>query len=185
MASGKTHDKITYSTGIIVYFILFLILKDIKLALILTISYIFSGLMFSGDLDIESRQQNRWLFLKFIWKPYQYIFKHRSFFTHGVIIATIIRIIYLFLWFSIFFFLFKLIIFLNINNLKIDFDLFFKTFKLDYSEIISIIKNFLITHKKESIIVFIGLCLGSLSHSLADIVYSNVKATIKKIFKIK
>lgn len=207
MASANGHDKVTYLTAPIFEMVAYIVLLDFNLSLIATFFYIFSGLMFSGDLDIGSRQQNRWLFLKFIWKPYQRTFKHRSFFTHGIFIATAIRIIYLSLWVTIFLFIYKLIIFsiygLNhdyahykafMNNLSnLNFDNIFSTIKestlkfinsfyIFYKGLVLKIWNYIILHKKESIVVFISLSLGSLSHTLADIVYSNVKATVKKLF---
>jgi uncharacterized metal-binding protein len=50
--------------------------------------------MFNGDLDTNSRPYNRWFIFKMIWIPYQLLFKHRSIFTHGLIIGTLIRVIY-------------------------------------------------------------------------------------------
>ena len=61
----------------------------------MTISYLFASYMFNGDLDIYSTPYRRWSSLRFIWKPYQNTFSHRSFFTHGLIIGTIVRLIYL------------------------------------------------------------------------------------------
>jgi uncharacterized metal-binding protein len=51
--------------------------------------------MFNGDLDTNSRPYNRWWLFKMIWIPYQLMFDHRSIFTHGLIIGTIIRILYI------------------------------------------------------------------------------------------
>lgn len=95
MPDGKTHDIITAVTTPIVIGITYHFTKDIKVTSIISACYLFAALMFNGDLDIESRPYNRWLLLKFIWIPYQNMFHHRSIFTHGLIIGTIVRIIYL------------------------------------------------------------------------------------------
>lgn len=60
MASGKTHDKITFYTIPLVIWLEILIIKDYKLVILNVLIYIFSALMFSGDLDINSIQVNRW-----------------------------------------------------------------------------------------------------------------------------
>lgn len=95
MPSGRTHDIITATTTPVVGYVTYLITADIKTTTILTFAYVFASLMFNGDLDIESRPYYRWSIMRFIWLPYQKIFHHRSVFTHGLIIGTIIRILYL------------------------------------------------------------------------------------------
>lgn len=95
MPSGKVHDKITLITTPIVFVLSNTIINNIGFSIFLTLCYVFSSLMFNGDLDIVSKPYNRWFVLKIIWKPYQKIFKHRSIFTHGILIGTIVRIIYL------------------------------------------------------------------------------------------
>ena len=88
-------------TPFIASFFLFInmsFLEDLGSSLAFTILgvsvYMFGGYMFSGDLDIKSREFRRWGYLKFIWIPYQKLFEHRSVFTHGFILGTIIRILY-------------------------------------------------------------------------------------------
>ncbi|MFW6225362.1 MAG: metal-binding protein [bacterium] len=95
MPNGKTHDIITLITTPVVGLIGYNILDDYRLFLLLIISYIFSSFMFNGDLDTNSSVYNRWWFFKVIWVPYQIIFNHRSIFTHGIIIGTIVRLIWI------------------------------------------------------------------------------------------
>ena len=104
MASGKTHDKITIIMSPFVAGIFFLInffkFKDIGNSIIFTILgvavYIFGGYMFSGDIDIKSREFNRWGHFKGIWSLYQKVFSHRSIFTHGFILGPVIRLLYIY-----------------------------------------------------------------------------------------
>jgi uncharacterized metal-binding protein len=96
MPSGKTHDLITIISTPIILTILLVIGMSVISIIIMIASYLFASFMFNGDLDVISKPYNRWGILKFIWKPYQSIFKHRSVFTHGLIIGTIIRLFYLF-----------------------------------------------------------------------------------------
>lgn len=94
MPCGKTHDKISTITAPIVGIGTYLITSDIKITAILMSAYVFASLMFNGDLDTNSRPYNRWWLLKMIWIPYQLIFSHRSIWTHGLILGTVVRLVY-------------------------------------------------------------------------------------------
>jgi uncharacterized metal-binding protein len=139
MSSGNTHDNITlFITPVLFgagyfYFGMY--------SLYIAISFLFSGMMFNGDLDINSQVYKRWLLLKWIWLPYRK-FGHRSIWTHGPIIGTLVRltwilmpllsIIYFFGW-------------------------------------IDKIQPFILAHHFEIVLVLIGLELGNLSHSIMDL----------------
>lgn len=117
MPTAKVHDKVTLiSTPILILVTLYFFGVNLNIIL-LNISYIFAGLMFNGDLDIHSRPYNRWFILKGIWIPYQLLFKHRSVWTHGFIIGTLIRIIYLL--FIPFLFFYSKIIYYICNNIEL------------------------------------------------------------------
>jgi uncharacterized metal-binding protein len=94
MPCGKTHDKISIVTAPIVGISAYLITSDIRITAVLMSAYVFASLMFNGDLDTNSRPYNRWWLLKMIWIPYQLMFSHRSIWTHGLILGTLIRLIY-------------------------------------------------------------------------------------------
>lgn len=117
MPNGKTHDKITLVTTPIVAGVGFWVTRhqnpqDLMFASILTLiitgAYFFASTMFNGDLDTNSRPYNRWFLLKMIWIPYQLLFTHRSIWTHGIIIGTVVRLIYLSPLIILFFKLFNL-----------------------------------------------------------------------------
>ena len=95
MPSGRTHDIITATSTPIIGFLSYKITNDINASTILTLSYLFSSLMFNGDLDIDSRPLKRWSLFKWIWFPYKKYIPHRSIWSHGIIIGTVIRLIYL------------------------------------------------------------------------------------------
>lgn len=95
MPNGKTHDIISITLSPVVAGVSYWITKDVKITGILLGLYLFSSFMFNGDLDTNSRPYNRWWLLKMIWIPYQLMFNHRSIFTHGLIIGTIVRLIYI------------------------------------------------------------------------------------------
>jgi len=104
MPNYKTHDTITYLLLIFLIPISLLYIGINIYSLIFIVSYIFSGLMFNGDLDCKSKPYYRWWIFRFVWIPYQSLFKHRSFFTHGIIIGTLIRLLYILIIPSIFYF---------------------------------------------------------------------------------
>jgi len=141
MPDGKIHDNIAYITTPIVMALSAFFVNDFKCIAIITISYLFASLMFNGDLDTNSRPYNRWFIFKMIWIPYQLMFNHRSIFTHGIIIGTVIRLLYLGI--------IPFIIIYIKGNLDI---------------ITSIDLNIII-------LIFVGLELGSAAHTIADKIY--------------
>lgn len=172
MASGKTHDKITKLMSPFVLIIFFIInnylLNDITHSIILTILsvsiYIFAGYMFSGDLDTKSREFNRWGLLKFIWIPYQKLFRHRSIYTHGFLFGPLIRILYIY------------IIFLTVSSFMFSLTIIsFSTFDLIYSTLLFFLKNKLLILN-----IFLALFLGSGLHTLIDLLSSTFKKHFKK-----
>ncbi|MBN1637332.1 MAG: metal-binding protein [Ignavibacteriales bacterium] len=141
MPNGRAHDIITITTTPVVGFVTYQLTKDIKTTGIILSLFLFSSFMFNGDLDTNSRPYNRWWLLKMIWIPYQLMFNHRSIFTHGLIIGTIIRVLYVGI-IPFIYFLFK-------GNLQI---------------ITSIGLSMWL-------IIFIGLELGSAIHTISDKIF--------------
>jgi uncharacterized metal-binding protein len=95
MPNGKTHDIITFVAAPVVAGTTYWLTKDVKISTIICICYLFASFMFNGDLDMNSKPYNRWWLFKMIWIPYQLMFHHRSVFTHGLVIGTVIRILYI------------------------------------------------------------------------------------------
>lgn len=98
MPSGRTHDSITLWGLPLVVGITFEYTRSSTLTLIATGGYLFSGLMFGPDLDIYSRQYKRWGPLRWIWLPYRRMVRHRSAWSHGPIVGTVVRVGYLLMW---------------------------------------------------------------------------------------
>lgn len=65
------------------------------LTLIVSGGFLFAGLMFSPDLDVQSLPYKRWGWLRWIWLPYQKNVRHRSFLSHAPLIGTTLRVLYL------------------------------------------------------------------------------------------
>lgn len=173
MASGKTHDKITVIMAPFVAITIFLInfsaTNELTSSIIFTflslVAYLFGGYMFSGDIDIKSRETNRWGNFKFIWTLYQKSFSHRSIFTHGFILGPVIRLLYIYG------------IYLMVCAWLYSLDLI----SLSTKEIIKSTYILIGEHKQISFNIMFALFLGSGLHTITDLIYSFVK----KIFKGK
>jgi len=98
MPSGRTHDQITRWTLPPIAVGAWLYTGNFWSTLLVSASYFFSATCFNGDLDTVSKPYFRWGWLRFIWVPYQKIMPHRSVFSHGPILGTLIRLAYLWLW---------------------------------------------------------------------------------------
>ncbi|ACB51231.1 conserved hypothetical protein [Crocosphaera subtropica ATCC 51142] len=169
MPSGRTHDRITYLSLPPLAVIAYLLTGRGEWLLWLSGAYLFSGLMFGPDLDIYSLQYKRWGMIRWIWLPYQSCFKHRSFFSHGLIVGTVIRVIYLF----------SIIVIVAIFVVAIA--QFIWGFPWNWRNVaeynFNTLKN---QYLGEAIVTFIGLELGAMSHSLSDYWVSHFKQSQKK-----
>ncbi len=94
MPSGRTHDSITLWFLPMVTGGTWFYTHSPALAIVTAGSYLFAGLMFGPDLDIYSHQYKRWGPLRWLWLPYRKMFRHRSIYSHGFLIGTVLRILY-------------------------------------------------------------------------------------------
>ncbi|MGJ5672798.1 MAG: metal-binding protein [Nostochopsis sp.] len=156
MPSGQTHDRITLWALPFVAGTTFVQTKSGNLTLLVAGGFMFGGLMFGPDLDIYSRQYQRWGLLRWIWIPYQKSLRHRSFLSHGPIIGTTLRVIYLSSVVGILVILGTVVAQMLGNG--------------DGSrQILSeIVGRSLLNHSLELLALFLGLELGAMSHSLSD-----------------
>jgi uncharacterized metal-binding protein len=95
MASGRNHDRaITITTPIILAAAIASGHADI--AIIVTPAYYLGGMYLSPDLDLVSRPYKRWGFLRWLWLPYQRLIpRHRHWLSHGPVIGSAVRLLYL------------------------------------------------------------------------------------------
>src|SRR5262245_13724437 len=94
MPNAETHDRITYLLIPVAFVGAHSLWGNLGMSLLATAAMVFSGLMFGPDLDLHSRPYRRWGPLRFIWKPYQALLPHRSKYSHGPILGTVIRVAY-------------------------------------------------------------------------------------------
>jgi len=127
-----------------------------NLTLIVSGAFLFSGLMFGPDLDLLSRPYKRWGYLRWIWIPYQKMLRHRSILSHGPIIGTALRLLYLAIWLGI------LGIFL-LGTAQLVWDV-----RWSWQLLAQAVKASVAQYTSEWLAVCIGLELGAMSHCLSD-----------------
>jgi uncharacterized metal-binding protein len=126
--------------------------RSSSVTLLVAGGFMFGGLMFGPDLDIYSVQYQRWGFLRWIWLPYQKSLRHRSFLSHGPIIGTTLRVLYLGCW----------LVLLAVIVLAVAarwWNVVFNWQDLGRS---------LLHYDIECVALLLGLELGAMSHSLSD-----------------
>lgn len=159
MPEGRTHDKITFLTAIPVGAAASLT-QGLTLGMILAVAFVFAGLLFNGDLDhdAEATCYDRWWIFRYIFWPYMKIMPHRSIWSHGPILGTVVRLLYVATMMALGIAAYTGVI--QLIGLKWQ----VTTGLPEISEALTWIK----TNRTELIAVVIGLELGSLSHTFAD-----------------
>lgn len=174
MPKGKKHDQLILQflpLNLLIFILLATILPvevDIY-GLIVIPFYLFGGYYFSPDLDIESSVYKRWKMLRFIWTPYKNIVPHRSIFSHGIIIGTLTRIVYLFSVVSV--------ILLGCN--------FILTGELIIFKYLSNVLGYVYMNKYYMLSIFIALELSADVHIVADRTSTRIKKSNLFGFKKK
>jgi uncharacterized metal-binding protein len=175
MPNADTHDRITYvfapvtAVGAQYYW------QRPVLAALAAGFMLFAGLMFGPDLDLHSRPYKRWGPLRIIWKPYQAALSHRSAYSHGPLLGTLIRILYF------------LAIFLVLGSLALyarDRLLYGSQLYLgeQYDMLRQDVLNFWrTTDKPYFYAAFAGLWFGALTHTAADVIWSSWKK-LRRVF---
>lgn len=168
MPSGQTHDRITLWSLPVVTGLTLASTQSGNLALIVSGGFLFSGLMFSPDLDLKSLPFKRWGWLRWIWIPYQKAMRHRSIFSHGPLIGTTLRMLYLATWTAL-----VGILILGVVQLFRDVPWSWQQFGQD-------LKQWLINYQAEWIALFVGLELGAMIHSVSDWTSTAIKRSQRK-----
>jgi uncharacterized metal-binding protein len=162
MPSGRTHDRITFWCLPAIAAITGWLTHSPALIVIVSLSFLVGGLMLGPDLDIHSVQYRRWGPLRWIWLPYRKALRHRSRLSHGPIIGTALRVIYLSAWIALF-------AFLTIEALNALWNA-----QLTWQNLRSPFRALMGYYLVEWLAVLIGLELGALSHSISDFLGSHV-----------
>jgi uncharacterized metal-binding protein len=171
MPSGGTHDRITLWALPFVTGVTFWQSNSGNLTLLVSGGFLFGGLMFGPDLDIYSRHYQRWGFLRYIWLPYQKSLRHRSFLSHGPIIGTTLRVLYLCCVVGVL----AILVLLVVDKLW--------NVGLNWGSLGETIGQTLSVYAGEFFALFLGMELGAMSHSLSDWGGSTYKRFQKQGFR--
>lgn len=166
MPDARTHDIITYATAAALAPIAQVAqvgLLDIAPSAAwpntawLVIAHILSGVMFSPDLDLDSAIDNRWGIFFWIWRPYMWLIPHRSFWSHSLIVAPLLRLAYFYL--VIAGMLIGATWLLGLTGIVLP----------DYhTQIAQALARLIAAHPGAATAFLAGFCTGSAAHSIAD-----------------
>ncbi len=156
MPAGRTHDQITLISLPFVAGLMLLLSRNSRLTLIACAGFLFSGLMFGPDLDIVSCQFKRWGPLRCIWLPYQKSLRHRSFWSHAPLIGTTLRLAYLGLWLGLVTGLVTMVLYYGWR------------ISWSWTDTYTTLGNLAKQYPGEGLVLYMGLELGAISHSLSD-----------------
>ncbi|WP_066382816.1 MULTISPECIES: metal-binding protein [unclassified Anabaena] len=156
MPSGRTHDRITLWALPVVAGVCLWLTRSGNVTLLVAGGFLFGGLMFGPDLDIYSRQFQRWGVLRWIWLPYQKSLRHRSFLSHGPIIGTMLRVLYL----SSLLAILAVVILAVVQQLG--------NVSVSWQDVEGSLGRSLASYGTEFLALFLGLELGAMSHYLSD-----------------
>lgn len=160
MPSGRTHDRITLWCLPFVIGLSFGVTRSLPLTGIICLAFLVGGFMLGPDLDIHSIQYKRWGPVRWIWLPYQIGLKHRSRLSHGPIIGTALRVIYLAVWIALF-------TLLTVELLNAVWDA-----QLTWGSLGNTVRYLFRQYWAEWIAILVGLELGAISHFTSDAIGS-------------
>ena len=176
MPSGQTHDRITLWSLPVVTGLTIGLTRSSNLTLLVSGGFLFGGLMLSPDLDLHSRPFKRWGWLRWIWIPYQKTMRHRSILSHGPLVGTTLRVLYLGSWI-----LLVGMLGLVIVELFRDLAWSWQQFVQDVLPLLGQhAAHLLSAYQAQWVALFVGLELGAMSHSLSDWINSAYKRSKKK-----
>jgi uncharacterized metal-binding protein len=94
MASGKNHDRSILFASPVVAIVVGS--HSLELGIVAASAHLLGGLYLSPDLDLVSKPFKRWGVLRVLWLPYQKLIPcHRHWLSHGVIVGSVVRLLYL------------------------------------------------------------------------------------------
>ena len=169
MPSGKTHDAVTFFLAAPTFAASWIATKSLPIGTIVTVAFLFGGLMFGPDLDTQSKQYTRWSIFRFLWYPYKVFFKHRSRWSHGLIFGTVLRVVYFVGVMTLLSFVISYFIAAYSGGTMPSL--------VDFTKTWTLIGEFVRQNldKNAFLALFIGLWLGAASHTLTDMAGSFIK----------
>lgn len=143
----------------------------VMIAGVVCIAHNVSGMLFSPDLDLDSRIHKRWGILLFLWKPYKWCIPHRHYWSHGLVLPPLLRLGY--------FMLMVLGIVFSIETLFAQLGLSLPALHLSIAQrtMAWFVANPVIT-----LSMLCGFVTGGAVHTIADWVVSGGKRVLRMLF---
>jgi uncharacterized metal-binding protein len=179
MPNTPTHDFLTIASAVVLTPAVYGFLNGIEvepvsawtITVVVGVAHLISGILFSPDLDIDSRIHKRWGLLLFLWKPYKWVIPHRHFWSHGLILPPIMRLAYFFgMVIGLLYLVEYAFIQLGTTNTN------------NSLTIATSIIAWLTDHPIITISVTIGFITGGAVHSIADWLVSGGKRLLRSLF---
>lgn len=130
-----------------------------------------SGMLFSPDLDLDSRIHQRWGLLLFIWKPYKWCIPHRHFWSHGLVLPPLLRLGY--------FFAMIIGLIFVIETVMLQFGL---PFPVLHMSIAQAIMDWFVANPLITLSMACGFVTGGAVHTIADWIVSGGKKLLRMLF---
>jgi uncharacterized metal-binding protein len=178
MPNARTHDGITVVTGIALAPVTYVALvaqgqpatvSGVD-SLVLVGAHLFSGIMFSPDLDIDSAIDNRWGIFYWLWRPYMWLTPHRRWFSHGLVLPPLLRLLYLATVLTL--------LFLSIAWLLAQISIVVPNYHL-------YVADYLVTlvyaHPRRTWLFAFGFITGGAAHSIADWLATGGKRFLRRV----
>jgi uncharacterized metal-binding protein len=163
MPNAQTHDLITVVSGVAMIspaYAAFAAADPDRAVLrtaILFGAHLLSGIMFSPDLDLDSAIDDRWGIFYWIWSPYTYVVPHRHFWSHGLVLAPLLRLAY---------FIGVLFLLLYLTALGLaEFGMVMPNY---HNQLADALVRLVSAYPDETLIFLLGFVTGSAAHTIAD-----------------
>lgn len=163
MPNAQGHDLITIVSGVVMAspaFALFSASGSVTPTLdtaILIGAHLLSGIMFSPDLDLDSHIDDRWGIFYWIWRPYMRLIPHRHFWSHGLILAPLLRLLYFYGMLQLLIFCFAWL-FAQLGMVVPNY----------HTRLIDVILHVVSSYPQQVLIFLLGFISGSAAHTIAD-----------------
>ncbi len=179
MPNTPTHDFLTVASSVVMTPALFSMMRvsevaqpsAVIVASVVCVAHNVSGLLFSPDLDLDSRIHQRWGILLFIWKPYKWVIPHRHFWSHGLVLPPILRLVY--------FFMMMLGLLFVIESMVRYTGLPLPTW---HATIAKQCMDWFVAHPIITLSMVVGFITGGAVHSIADWIVTGGKKLLRVLF---
>jgi uncharacterized metal-binding protein len=166
MPGARAHDLITIVTGVALAPLTYSVLSqsgvepNVALANtgVLVGAHLLSGIMFSPDLDLDSRIDDRWGIFFWIWRPYMWFVPHRHrILSHGLAISQLLRLFY-----------FYTVVVLLLSGAAWVLGRVGIVIPEYHRQVSNALLDLVVEHPRESWSFVVGFCTGGAAHTIAD-----------------